>query len=169
MIGATVGFLRFNLSVENKLFMGDSGSLFIGFLLAYQAICFLNFQQAGTLNFEVTNAPILIIAVLAFPVLDTLRVFIIRIVNKRSPFSADTNHIHHRLLGLGLTHKQATFTLAIANVLIISTAFLIVDFNIHLQMLIIVATAQLVCFSPFFIIRKKGKIKLNLPYLHLVR
>lgn len=167
LIGATVGFLCFNLSEKNKLFMGDSGSLFIGFLLAYQAISFLGSQHLGTSQLEIANAPILAIAILAYPILDTFRVFIIRILNNRSPFGADTNHIHHRLLGLGFSHRQATLMVATCNLLIIGEAFLISSFDINVQLLILAGTAQLIGFFPFFIFREKGKIKLKLPYLHL--
>ncbi|MGO3182078.1 MAG: MraY family glycosyltransferase [Aequorivita sp.] len=167
LIGAIIGFLRFNLSEKHKLFMGDSGSLFIGFLLAYQAISFIVNQQAGLSNFEVSNAPILALAILSFPILDTLRVFIIRISQKRSPFRGDRNHIHHRLLGLGFSHKQAALLVAIGNVLIIGLVFLISDLNINTQFGIVVIATLLVAFFPFAVTLRKGKIKLNLPIFAL--
>ncbi len=167
LIGATIGFLRFNLSKKHKLFMGDSGSLFVGFLLAYQAMGFLAHQQTVASNIEVSNAPILALAILSFPILDTLRVFIIRILQNRSPFSADKNHIHHRLLELGFSHKRATLLVIIANVLIISLAFLINSLDINIQFLILVFAAQLIGLFPFFMTLKKGRIEFNIPYVRL--
>ncbi len=121
IIGSIIGFLFFNFSKTNKLFMGDSGSLFLGFLLAYQGISFLLLNEsAGSL--KLPNAPILLLAILSFPLLDTLRVFVIRIREGRSPFSPDRNHIHHILIDRGLPHKQATVILAIVNVLVIELA-----------------------------------------------
>lgn len=168
LIGANLGFLRFNLSKKNRLFMGDSGSLFIGFLLAYQAITFLTSQNTIVDPLEVSNAPILVIAILAYPIIDTLRVFIIRILNNRNPFLADTNHIHHRLLGLGFSHRSATIMIATFNLIIVGVAFLISNFGINTQLAILAGSAQLIGFFPFFIIKEQGQIKLKLPFWRIV-
>ncbi|MGB5664957.1 MraY family glycosyltransferase, partial [Eudoraea sp.] len=113
LIGAISAFLRYNLSATQKLFMGDSGSMVIGYLLAYQGIRFLELNLSEASTFTISNGPVLLLAVLSFPLLDTLRVFIIRAKDRRSPFDADRNHIHHRLLSLGFSHKQATIMLSI--------------------------------------------------------
>lgn len=134
LIGATIGFLIYNLSDSNKLFMGDSGSMFVGYLLAYQGISFLGLNADVTSVFTVHNAPILLLAILSFPLLDTLRVFVIRARERRSPFDADNNHIHHRLLERGLSHKQATILLAIVNILVIELALLVKDLEINIQL-----------------------------------
>ncbi|MGB5499580.1 MAG: MraY family glycosyltransferase, partial [Maribacter sp.] len=156
LIGALLGFLRYNLSESRKLFMGDSGSLFLGFLLAYQGISFLVLNESETASFTITNAPILLLAILSFPLLDTLRVFAIRAKEKRSPFSPDRNHMHHRLLDLGLTHKQATLTLAVCNVLIIGLALVVRDLNINAQLVICVSLGSMLYFIPFLTIFEKG-------------
>ncbi len=167
LIGATIGFLRYNLSDTNKLFMGDSGTMFVGFLLAYQTMAFLGLNEIATLPFRVSNAPIIVLAVLAYPILDTLRVFIIRIMQKRSPFSADRNHIHHRLLGLRLSHKQATLVVSFANVLVIAFTFLISGLYINLQLFILMVVCPLVGLLPFFMVLDEGKYKLIFPKLNL--
>ncbi len=168
LVGALLAFLRFNFSEENKLFMGDSGSLFIGFLLTYQSISFLGMNTAETIWFTIPNKPILILAILSFPILDTLRVFIIRIRQKRSPFSADKNHIHHRLMDLGLTHKQGTLMVGLANVFVIVVAFLIGNFNINIQFLIIAVLVPILGLLPCILAREKGRIKLHVPKLSRV-
>ena len=155
IIGALLGFLKYNLSKERKLFMGDSGSLFLGFLLAYQGISFLNLNESETALYTVANAPILLLAILSFPLLDTLRVFAIRAKERRSPFSPDSNHIHHRLLNLGLTHKQATALVFIANVLIIELAFLLGDLYINVQLVICVSMGSILYLIPFLKIFEK--------------
>ncbi len=165
LVGALLAFLRFNFSEENKLFMGDSGSLFIGFLLTYQSISFLGMNTAETIWFTIPNKPVLILAILSFPILDTLRVFIIRIRQKRSPFSADKNHIHHRLMCLGISHKQCTLLLALANVFVIVVAFLIKNFNINIQFLIIAVLIPVLGLLPCLLAREKGRIKLQVPKL----
>ncbi len=167
LIGSTIGFLWFNLSKVNKLFMGDSGSLFMGFLLAYQAMGFLTHQQTEVANTEIANAPILALAILFFPILDTLRVFTIRVLQKRNPFSADKNHIHHRLLELGFSHKRATLMIVIGNVVIITLAFLINSLDINIQFFILVLAVQLIGLFPYFMTLKKGKIEFNIPDVRL--
>ncbi|MEH6765921.1 MAG: MraY family glycosyltransferase [Aequorivita antarctica] len=165
LVGALLAFLRFNFSEENKLFMGDSGSLFIGFLLTYQSISFLGMNTSESIWFTIPNKPVLILAILSFPILDTLRVFIIRIRQKRSPFSADRNHIHHRLMDLGLSHKQGTLMVGLANLFVIVVAFLIRDFNINIQFLIIAVLIPALGLLPCLLAREQGRIKLHVPKL----
>lgn len=112
LAGALIGFLRFNFSKTSKIFMGNTGSLIIGFMLAFFAVRFVNLN--ASFRYEPTaffNAPIIAIVILIIPIFDTLRVFLVRILAGRSPFSADRNHMHHILLDNGLTHLQATAVL----------------------------------------------------------
>ena len=152
LIGSTLGFLTFNLSNNpiRKLFMGDSGSMFIGFLLAYLGISFLKVNTKVDIPMPAPNAPIMLLAILSFPLLDTLRVFTIRAMEKRSPFSPDRNHIHHRLLHLGLSHKQSTSFIVACNWLIIGVVFLVSELNINIQLAISVGVAWVLYLSPFF-------------------
>lgn len=120
--GALVGFLRFNFSKTSKIFMGNTGSLILGFLLAFFAVRFVNLN--ASYRFEPTaffNAPIIAIVILIVPIFDTLRVFMVRILAGRSPFSADRNHMHHILLDNGLSHAQTTLflcSISLANTLL---------------------------------------------------
>ncbi|GAB4025115.1 glycosyltransferase family 4 protein [Spirosoma gilvum] len=112
LAGALLGFLRFNFSKTSKIFMGNTGSLIIGFMLAFFAVRFVSLN--ASYRYEPTaffNAPILAIVVLIIPIFDTLRVFLVRILAGRSPFFADRNHMHHILLDNGLTHIGATAVL----------------------------------------------------------
>lgn len=157
LIGALMGFLRYNLARKRKIFMGDSGSMFIGFLLVYQAISFLNYNSHPALGQSIPQAPILVIAILSFPLLDTLRVFLIRIAQKRSPFSADRNHIHHRLLDLGLTHKKVTLVISTLNIMVICISLLLGDLNINTQFIVLMIVLPLVYSSPWILTSKKWK------------
>lgn len=110
--GALVGFLRFNFSKTSKIFMGNTGSLILGFMLAFFAVRFVSLN--ATYRFEPTaffNAPIIAIVILIVPIFDTLRVFLVRILAGRSPFSADRNHMHHIMLDNGLSHAASTAVL----------------------------------------------------------
>lgn len=156
LIGALIGFLRYNLSDSRKLFMGDSGSLFVGYLLAYQGISFLHLNASVNTMFSIDNAPLLLLAVLSFPLLDTLRVFAIRIKQKKSPFLADRNHIHHRLLDIGCSHKQATVAISLANLLVILVALALGSLDINLQLFLVVLTGIALYLTPFMFSLKPG-------------
>jgi len=104
-IGGLIGFLRFNLSSKNKIFMGDSGSLVLGFILVTSGILLLQ-DAYNTPVFSVTFATI--IGVLALPVADSLRVYRRRLKNGNSPFKADKTHFHHMVLYLNIKHKWAS-------------------------------------------------------------
>lgn len=107
--GSVLAFMRFNLwGGENKIFMGDTGSMILGGLLGVLAIKFLSFNISAPESFKIANAPTFILALFIVPVTDTLRVFAIRIYQKRSPFSPDMNHIHHILIKSGMKHLQAS-------------------------------------------------------------
>ncbi|WP_189356615.1 MraY family glycosyltransferase [Arenibacter certesii] len=163
LVGSLMGFLKHNLSRKRKIFMGDSGSMFVGFLLAYQAISFLNYNTAEINEQAFAQAPIMAIAILSFPLLDTLRVFCIRISQKRSPFSADRNHIHHRLLDMKFTHKKASLILGFLNLLAILVALLISGLYINLQLYILIVAIPVIYSSPWLFTRKKGKLRLTVP------
>lgn len=154
IIGALLGFLRFNFSKTRKIFMGDSGSMFLGFLLAFQAICFLTCNTHLGTSFKFTNGPILFLAVLSFPLIDTIRVFCIRIKQKRSPFSADRNHIHHRLTNLGCSHKQTSALIGLATLFVIGCALLMVNLHLALQLVMILAVITTVFLSPWLLVGK---------------
>jgi UDP-N-acetylmuramyl pentapeptide phosphotransferase/UDP-N-acetylglucosamine-1-phosphate transferase len=119
--GAIIGFLCYNVTPA-KIFMGDSGSLLIGLFAAVFSIKFLTLQDRPDLNIAgmpVRFSPALVVAILIIPLFDTLRVFSLRILRNTSPFKADKNHLHHRLLFVNLSHVQATLILAICNMLFV--------------------------------------------------
>ena len=102
--GALLGFLIFNFSPA-KIFMGDSGSLIIGMFICVLSIKLIEYPLTRLDSFWVRiSNPIVVIAALAYPLTDTLRIFIIRAAKGQSPFAADRNHLHHRLLDCGYSH-----------------------------------------------------------------
>ena len=112
MSGSLLGFLRFNYSKTSKIFMGDTGSLIVGFLLSMFALKFIQLNIEYRFNPNASfSAPILAIVVLIVPIFDTLRVFIIRLKDKKSPFVGDRNHLHHILIDSGLSHFQTSVIL----------------------------------------------------------
>lgn len=117
--GSLVGFLRYNWSKKNKIFMGDTGALIIGFLLSFFSIKFVMINDSFNYNPALGHdAPIITILILLLPLFDTLRMFTIRILNGKSPFVGDRNHMHHLLIDSGLSHIQSTFILLGYNLII---------------------------------------------------
>lgn len=149
LIGALIGFLGYNLSDRRKLFMGDSGSMFTGFLLAYFTVAFLNISASGNLEVPIANAPVMAIAVLSYPMIDTLRVFIVRMRQGRSPFVADSNHIHHRYLALGASHKMASLAIVTTNFVVMLLALLLQTTYIHFGLFCCVVIGTALYLIPF--------------------
>lgn len=117
-----MAFLGFNLSSDKKIFMGDTGSLMVGFVISILTLKFLALRPTAyvDLPFHLENAPIIAISILIVPLFDTARVFAIRIANKKGPFSPDRNHTHHVLIDYwGLSHKQASFIIGCFNLLFV--------------------------------------------------
>jgi UDP-N-acetylmuramyl pentapeptide phosphotransferase/UDP-N-acetylglucosamine-1-phosphate transferase len=117
-----MAFLGFNLSSDKKIFMGDTGSLIVGFVISILTLKFLALNPGDytELPFLLENAPLIAISILIVPLFDTARVFTIRIANKKGPFSPDRNHTHHVLIDYwGLSHKQASFIIGCFNLLFV--------------------------------------------------
>ncbi|PWV54235.1 glycosyltransferase family 4 protein [Chitinophaga sp. S165] len=126
MAGGLAAFLIYNISPA-RIFMGDTGSLMVGLVNAILAVKFIEVAGNPAGKLPVTSVPIVAIAILIMPLFDTLRVFAIRMMNGRSPFSADRNHIHHYLLELGLNHKQTSVVMVMINAGYIALAFALQD------------------------------------------
>ncbi|MCZ4408648.1 MraY family glycosyltransferase [Cryomorphaceae bacterium 1068] len=104
LAGSLGGFLLFNFSPA-KIFMGDSGSLFIGAFVFVMAMkCIETDTRLLDGWTENVSSAVFALSVLAYPLVDTLRVFTLRILKGRSPFSPDRNHIHHQLIDSGYGH-----------------------------------------------------------------
>lgn len=117
-----MAFFGFNVSSNKKIFMGDTGSLIVGFIISILTLKFLALEPTayGELPFLLENAPLIAISILIVPLFDTARVFTIRIANKKGPFSPDRNHIHHVLIDYwGLSHKQASFIIGCFNIIFV--------------------------------------------------
>ena len=137
LIGALVGFLRFNFSKQQKIFMGDSGSLVVGFILAVLSVKFIQLNESQNI-WHIGNAPTLAIAVLAIPLFDTLRVFSHRLLRKVSPFTPDRNHVHHLIVDNGHNHAQATVYLSLVGVVIIAASLLFTQSSVALSLSVVI-------------------------------
>lgn len=134
-----VAFLRFNFKPAS-IFMGDTGSLIVGFMLSVFAIKFvgLNDTAAYTKVFG-NSSPILPVAILAVPLYDTLSVFYKRIRKGISPFHPGRDHIHHTVLEMGFSHKGVSLILYTSGIIIACSAMMLslLDVNILLALILI--------------------------------
>ncbi len=119
ILGALLSFLYFNI-YNARIFMGSSGSYLLGVLIYYFSILFLN----DTNQIFIFNSRLgFILSLLFLPLLDTVRIFLFRIFNKKNPFHADKNHIHHLLLNLGFSQTKVLFILMFVSLTVISINF----------------------------------------------
>jgi UDP-N-acetylmuramyl pentapeptide phosphotransferase/UDP-N-acetylglucosamine-1-phosphate transferase len=124
ILGAIFPFYLYNaFGHVNKIFMGDTGSLILGFAMTILVFRFNEINAMPDVKFHFGAAPSFSFAVLMLPMFDTIRVFVVRIYRGLSPFKADNRHIHHVLLDLGLTHFQSTLLLVSINLVFIAFAY----------------------------------------------
>ena len=130
VIGALLGFLCFNTHPA-KVFMGDTGSLTLGFLIAFFGLKFYNLN-INTDMFGIQATPAVFLGIVFIPAFDTLRVFCVRIASGLSPFYPDKRHIHHKMLRLGLTHFQSAMLIIVMQTCFILMNVLMKNVNINL-------------------------------------
>jgi UDP-GlcNAc:undecaprenyl-phosphate/decaprenyl-phosphate GlcNAc-1-phosphate transferase len=135
LAGGIIGFLFYNLNPAS-IFMGDTGSMFLGFVLA--AVSLRTSQKSPT-----AWALLVPVVVLGLPIADTLLAFLRRAMRGQSPFKADRQHIHHRLLDLGLTHRQTVWALYGTCAGLASAALLLTFSGNRMNALIVVAVGVL--------------------------
>lgn len=165
IIGAVLAFLYYNLSNyrTTKIFMGDTGSMLLGFLLAFTSICFIDIfidkDLPNVPRYHLQSAPVIAVAILILPIVDTLNVIFIRLCNKKSPFDADKNHIHHKLLKLNLTHRRSSFYIILYYLFIVTIAYYLRHTNINLLLLIILILGFFGAYLPdlIYVLRNNKK------------
>ncbi|MDC8105681.1 MULTISPECIES: glycosyltransferase family 4 protein [Chryseobacterium] len=165
IIGAVLAFLYYNLSNyrTNKIFMGDTGSMLLGFLLAFTSICFIDIFIDKKLpdipRYHLQSAPAIAVAILILPIVDTLNVIFVRLWNKKSPFDADKNHIHHKLLKLDFTHRRSGFYIVVYYLFIVMVAYFLRHINVNLLLLVILVLGFTGAYLPDFIYRIRNNRK----------
>jgi len=150
MSGSLLAFLMFNFPPA-KIFMGDSGSMLIGLVNVILLIKFIETANTSP-NYPVPSPIGVGFAILLIPMLDVLRVFIIRLTKGVSPFAPDRNHLHHLLLNQGLTHTKVTTMLLISQACIISFSFYFQSLNVNILSCILI----LIFFAVVFVIKYFG-------------
>lgn len=146
LAGACIGFMPYNLNPA-KIFMGDVGSQFLGYVLATTSIM-------GMFKFHAMIAFLVPVFALALPLSDTIFAFFRRIAHGQSPFHADKGHFHHRLLAMGMSQKQAVAVLYSVSALFGLFAVLLAGDSIILRVSCIVL-AFIICITAWYVVLRK--------------
>lgn len=159
LAGSLLGFLVFNFTPA-KIFMGDSGSLTIGLIICVLSIKVIEFP-AEKLEGAILHVskPVYVIAALIYPLTDTLRVFVIRAIKGISPFSADRNHLHHKLMDCGLEHRGTVIWVYVFSVLAIAVSLLSYFLDPSIALVIVTAFAAFSVMILQLIYRSKNPSK----------
>ena len=162
LCGSLLGFLIYNFSPA-KIFMGDSGSLIIGLILCVLGIKLIEFDPAQLRESIVSiSRPLFVMSVLAYPLLDALRIVILRSLKGTSPLEADRNHIHHALLDMQLSHRQISIILYLYTILVIASAVLVKSMDSTWAFILVGGLAVVILQIPLFIRARKRKNKIGI-------
>ena len=158
LAGSLVGFLMYNWNPA-KIFMGDTGAMLIGFILSILAIHFIELNKAYSVMplYWVHASPSVAIGVMAIPIFDMLRVFGLRVLQRRSPFKADRTHMHHILMDLGLNHKQVSSLLFVWGAFVILLCITLKEYKSFNLLLVLIG----VVFVPSMALLKLRNSKIS--------
>lgn len=165
LIALLLSYLFYNFSTTKKIFMGDTGSLIIGFCIGVLTLKFLAIDTSLLSGFESypENRLIVVVAILCIPLFDTFRVIGIRLLNGKSPLQPDRNHIHHILLDYGFSHSKISLLLGLLNYILV---ILLIYLSLHLnsfQMLAVILLIFVLLLSVFY------KLKLTIKDRQIIK
>lgn len=157
LAGALLAFLYFNFNPA-RIFMGDTGSLVLGFVVAVLSIRLMQVYPASGQT-RLVHAPLFALGIVLIPVFDTIRVFATRMWYGKSPFVADRIHIHHLLTNQGFSHAFATRVICLLHAIILLGSYLLCS----VQPELILMTQLLAMFGSIYLLKRMGKMRARYP------
>lgn len=142
LAGGILAFLYFNFNPA-RIFMGDTGSLVLGFVIAVLCIRLLQ-VNAFAIDPALQHSPVFVLGIVLIPVFDTIRVFAIRIWKGKSPFSADRTHIHHLLTNQGFSHVFAVRVICFVHAFILIEVYLLRNIRQEIALVLLISFMILV-------------------------
>jgi len=139
MAGAALGFLQYNFNPA-KIFMGDTGSMLLGYTMAVTAVL-------GLVKTAATIALVVPVIALGLPILDTLFAIIRRKMSGVPIFTPDKGHLHHRLLALGLSQKQAVLIMYCVSIVLGIVAIFVANVNYKTGILTVAVVLAVIIYS----------------------
>lgn len=177
--GALIAFFFYNVfGKANKIFMGDTGSLTIGVIFAVLTIWFNELIPISNISNPIWTSPAISLSIMIVPVVDTIRVFYIRLSQKRSPFTPDMNHIHHQLIKITKNHLHASIIIVLINLIFICLSLVFIKLlGNNILFLLILIMGFSISYIPAFInkIKKPENETIELSddhealHLHLIK
>ena len=158
LTGACIGFMPYNMNPA-KIFMGDVGSQFLGFILATASVI-------GMFKFQAIITFLVPVLALAVPLVDTTAAFLRRIAHGQSPFHADKKHLHHQLLAMGLSQKQAVAALYSLSAILGLFAVLLANTNVFVRAVCLVLVFAISLLAWLLIFRHNPNIHIEHHELH---
>jgi UDP-N-acetylmuramyl pentapeptide phosphotransferase/UDP-N-acetylglucosamine-1-phosphate transferase len=150
LAGSVSGFLRFN-RFPARIFMGDTGSMVVGWVLAISSVQLTTLRFTSVTEFPQEASVSLAVCLMVIPVMDALRVVLLRLINGRSPFRPDNQHFHHDMLRLGWTPQRSIIVLCFFQLFILWLTFSLIRLPVFQLLFIQVFTALLLLSLPAFI------------------
>ena len=156
LMGSLLAFLKYNF-YPAKIFMGDTGSLVVGMVLSILAINIIRYGLVTETVKLPNKGPLLAIAILAIPLFDSLRVFVVRVMKRRHPLSPGKEHIHHALLSLGFGHNKTSFILYLFAISMIVFSYFLLDLNLNIGIAILAGISFILLYIPFYLLKGHSK------------
>ncbi len=159
LAASLTAFFYYNVfSKTHKIFLGDTGSMIIGMAMSVIVVRFLQFEvnASGVAIAPATTA--VAIGILIVPLFDTIRVFLLRLAKGTSPFKADRQHVHHRLIDLGNSHLKATSIILGSNIFFIVMVILLRNTETMILFSITLGLATVLSFIPVLMLRRRKSI-----------
>ena len=153
LTGACIGFMPYNLNPA-KIFMGDVGSQLLGFILATASVM-------GMFKFHAIITFLVPLLAMAVPLADTTAAFFRRILHGQSPFHADKKHLHHQLLAMGLSQKQAVAALYSLSAVLGLFAVLLANTNVFVRIICLILAFTISILAWFFIFRHNKNLHIE--------
>lgn len=139
-IGMLIPFFYYNFfHPTRKIFMGDTGSLTLGYLLAFMILRLSKYPPV--VEIVPSGLILLVLSALFIPLFDAVKVMVVRISMGKGPFSPDRNHIHHKLIDLGLSKKKAVFAIVLASMLLVVLNWYLLSSGINGNIVLIIDLA----------------------------
>ena len=160
LIGSLLAYLRYNLSDgENKIFMGDTGTMIIGLTIGLLAVQFNEFVLRFS-DLKYFPAPAVSFGIMIMPFYDLMRIIYVRTIIGKHFFEPDKNHVHHIFLRLGFTQRQTLLILSLINLVFIFLSFFLAKyFTIRRLLLVLFILIAIIIYIPAHILRKKEEMK----------
>lgn len=156
LVGSCIGFLPFN-SNPAKIFMGDTGAMFLGYTMAVISV-------SGVFKLHAVVSFIIPLSIFGLPLCDTAFAFIRRIIHGKSPFSADRGHLHHRLIDMGFNQKQSVRILYAICGILGATALLVTEEEIYKAAIVIVVGFAIFLVNFLIVRRSDERCKMGLEF-----